>query len=651
MLNITSLKISNITTIKDLTVNFINNECVLISGNNLDDSSQKSNGSGKSSFIECIAVCLTGKPIRDINTKDIVSHDKDYGFVELTLEHHRETIIIKRTISIKKSQTCEILINNVPKVLSDINGYNAFILSYLEVTSEELFNFYLISSDAYRPFLTIPDASKKEIINRFSGASKLDVVSDNLDKNITDNKEIILNYEKIVIRQQAFVSQKEEQLKIALEYNSDDEINIIKFNIQEKKNKLREINVDIKEINKNKNDAVFSLEDNEKLVQSLFKNLNESKASVREIESLIRELKSQRTEKNNEIKTIILENNKKINNLNYKIKEAKLELSHAVNCPNCKHAFVVDSTKTIDETNKLIEECTKEIASLEIYKINESNKNDLECVELLENINECDSIYEEEQEKLNNIKKENDDLAKKISGFETKIQISENSIKSLNNLKLEINKFIDSSDQIIQNEINKKHQNIKKCNELLETEIQELKIQTSNLKTEQEKLQHLTSWLLNFKGFKSYVANLSIKHVQDYTNYFLNLMGSNLSIEIEGYKELSNKKLKEQITTNVFKDGHDIGSYGKLSKGEKARIEICLIIAMQELLNSKSKGLNLLIVDEILSGVDYEGMHSIINALNKLKKTIMIITQLDLDYRPSYIFEKSKGITTLTIKE
>lgn len=41
----------------------------LVFGNNRDNESQQSNGSGKSALIECIAVGLTGSPLRKIKTK------------------------------------------------------------------------------------------------------------------------------------------------------------------------------------------------------------------------------------------------------------------------------------------------------------------------------------------------------------------------------------------------------------------------------------------------------------------------------------------------------------------------------------------------------------------------------------------------------
>lgn len=44
----------------------------LIFGDNRDNESQRSNGSGKSALLECIAIGITGSPLRKIKNEEIV---------------------------------------------------------------------------------------------------------------------------------------------------------------------------------------------------------------------------------------------------------------------------------------------------------------------------------------------------------------------------------------------------------------------------------------------------------------------------------------------------------------------------------------------------------------------------------------------------
>ena len=158
----------------------------------------------------------------------------------------------------------------------------------------------------------------------------------------------------------------------------------------------------------------------------------------------------------------------------------------------------------------------------------------------------------------------------------------------------------------------------------------ELKAQRS---IEQMRLESITAWITNFKRFKSFLANKSIRNIKDYTNLFLETMGSNINVEIEGYRELANKKVKEEITVSVLRDGLSEGSYGKFSGGERGRIDVCNILAIQELinLNSPSGGLDLLICDEIFDSIDSKGLECMIQGLQSLGKTIMIVSQVEIN--------------------
>jgi exonuclease SbcC len=159
-------------------------------------------------------------------------------------------------------------------------------------------------------------------------------------------------------------------------------------------------------------------------------------------------------------------------------------------------------------------------------------------------------------------------------------------------------------------------------------------------------------WEIHFKNFKSHLANKSIKNIEDYTNLFLNSMGSNLAIKIDGYKTLASKKVKEQISTSVLRDGFDSGSYGKFSGGERGRIDICNIVGMQELISLNAghgKGLDMLLADEILESVDVQGMECIINSLQSLGKTIMLVSQNEINTLAEYTLtiQKKNKVSTI----
>src|SRR5690606_17221916 len=100
---------------------------------------------------------------------------------------------------------------------------------------------------------------------------------------------------------------------------------------------------------------------------------------------------------------------------------------------------------------------------------------------------------------------------------------------------------------------------------------------------------------------KSYLANLSLKNIEELVNFYLTKMNTDLSVEIEGYKQ-KGKKITEKITETILRGMTPIGSYNRFSGGERGRIDVASILANQTLINNNAspKGLDLIIIDEVL---------------------------------------------------
>ena len=149
-------------------------------------------------------------------------------------------------------------------------------------------------------------------------------------------------------------------------------------------------------------------------------------------------------------------------------------------------------------------------------------------------------------------------------------------------------------------------------------------------KTEIEKeLCTLREQEQRFGQFKSYLANTKIEALSKITNEFLESIGSDIRINFSGYTTLKTGKVREKISVSLVRDGMDCGSFGKFSEGEKARVNLSSILAMQKLVNSNcddDKGLDLLVLDEILAAVDEEGNAKMFESLNKLGITALVVS-------------------------
>ena len=155
----------------------------LVFGNNRDNESQQSNGSGKSALIECIAVGLTGSPLRRIKNEEIINDKADECWIQLQFinDSSNEVFNVERQLFRKGTSivTCSIQRDGNPidtdeAVQPSVDAYNKYILAKLGISKDELFNNFLLSKFKYQNFLSSPDREKKEIINRFSNGVLVD---------------------------------------------------------------------------------------------------------------------------------------------------------------------------------------------------------------------------------------------------------------------------------------------------------------------------------------------------------------------------------------------------------------------------------------------------------------------------------------------
>lgn len=132
-----------------------------------------------------------------------------------------------------------------------------------------------------------------------------------------------------------------------------------------------------------------------------------------------------------------------------------------------------------------------------------------------------------------------------------------------------------------------------------------------------------------FVQFKSYLANTKIDALSSMMNLILSDLGSDIRVNMSGYTMLKSGAIREKISVSLIRDGIDCGSFGKFSEGEKMRVNLSSIIAMQRLVNGNcdfGKGLDLLVIDELGDSLDETGLASTFSAINKLGLTALVVS-------------------------
>ena len=158
---------------------------------------------------------------------------------------------------------------------------------------------------------------------------------------------------------------------------------------------------------------------------------------------------------------------------------------------------------------------------------------------------------------------------------------------------------------------------------------------------------------LDFVMFKSYIARKKIDALSLIVNDFLEKIGSDIRLKLEGFTVTKTGKLRDKISVQVMRDGIDCGSYHKFSGGEKARLNLACILSLHTLTNSNcedGKGLDFIIIDELLDKSDEMGMATYCDALNKLGQTALLITQggVSEGYPHKLLIVKKQGISTIS---
>ena len=749
MWKLKSIEAENLCAFRSLAYTLQQGVTTLIFGNNKDNDSQQSNGAGKSALLECIAVGLTGSPLRKIRTEEIINDAAEQCRIILHLvnDASNEELIIARSIPRKGASTvaCKLyrggeLVTTDEAVQHSVDAYNKYILEKLGITREELLNNFILSKYRYEDFLSSSDKEKKEIINRFSNGILVDEAIARVEEDIeplsSEQQKIDLELAGIDGRIEMLQEQIAKEVAAGEERGRTRETRISELEeaiaskreyIRTHKEALNGIDATIAEVDKADKelqalessdtsleeclkaiDAMMTLLPNARrtdwnhtlklkkedllLAQSSLENLD---ASVNHAEAVLKEkydafekFKVQYTDfvtqygdKCEEYSTRLQEIEKTLRSLASRLEELRRKrrvisagidelsnkLAGSITCPKCGHEFLVA------QPNFDIEAGTKELR-LRQQQLSEINGN----IEAEQNSTE---EAEMQQSKLNS---ERRTLDSDRSRWEQELSDHERAVCSATSeveraehnrrrTKAEVAAMQDEIDSIRRKAFDEFFGNIDERNATLSRErrkiVEDIRSAECAIETLQETIREVNEMAAEdltlslrktleqekqrsmetakrkfevddkvralevqrerFVQFKTYLANTKIEALSRITNEFLIGIGSDIRIRFDGYTVLKSGKVREKISISLLRDGVDCGSFGKFSAGEAARVNLATILAMQKLVNANcddEKGLDLLVLDEILEAVDEAGLSSMFDALNALGGTVLVVS-------------------------
>ena len=601
MWNLKDIKIQDFFSHVDSEYSFHNDCCTLIVGDNKDRGGN--NGAGKTTLFEAISVALTGRSLRDIKKESFINDEAESCLVKLSLYNNvtkHELEITRQFFRGNKTSKIEIIEDGeINSTITSVNEADKRILELIGIGREDLLRYYIISQDNVYTFFTAADNEKKEILNRITSADLINPLLEELynrKKNLEEKKNE-LSKELVVL------DSKKETL--------DEQLEELKSNIVSSE-ELLDIQNRIKKLEKRKQSY---LEDNNHINDEL-KKLDGKNLDIDKLESKLKKIKKSIEDKKN-----LKDENKKI------IRSAEQDLGGAVVCPKCGENFIPESelNLSVEDTKKILKEAEQENKSIEtaLSKLLEQRK------DIQTEIDEAEEIQDTIRRKKREIKSNEDEIQiidKKI--VNRKKEIIELKKRKENNVAI---KSIEDK--------------IDECERKME-EVQK-KIMPLD-----EELNQVNYWIyyMGKNGFKTYLANKAVSVLEGTVNSYLNKFKSDLSVNINGFKILKDGSVREKIESFVLESGMNPKLFMAMSGGERGRIKLAGILAIQHLINMSlnGNGLNLLILDESLSGIDSEGTMEFVNILENIGSTILLITQNIEDskiFKNVLTVEKKNGVS------
>lgn len=602
-------------------VAFKRGECTVIFGDNRTDRGSLNNGSGKSTLFEAISLALTGDLLpRDtpITRDKAINRERDEAWVTMSLANDvlHQTMEIQRRFYRKRSAKATLFENDRENTqLTSVAEVDKRVLELLGLSREDLLRYYIISQDRQYNFLTAPDTTKKEILNRITNADMLQPVLDAIKADHKAADERVAEYETKILTLDTRRETLEENLR-ELKANNTAEANIAGLVglLEGYINDSLALDKEAKEIRKEFEAEKAKRSDFEQRLEAA-PNFEED---INAAEAKITALKTER--KKNRRAAADLE----------------LALEGVIECPKCGEQFLPNSELNLTpaQIRKIIDQRERDDIKF-VADIQQAEK-------ALEELEAKQRDYEQLASELTRVKRS-------MVAIRERAERLKRQMDEIDRRKADLEKRIEDAKRAVDNDASVK---------TAEAKIKAVKAEIKTAKAELADFRYLAESMafwdfhMGKNGFTTYLANKAIDALTGSANRFLEIMDMDFRLHITPFQTLKNGDARDKMEVFISSDGISTNGYATYSGGERQRVGIAALLGVQRLLNMSTdgRGLDMLLLDESLSGVDSLGTMSIVKTMKRLKTTILLITQNIED--PSFFdsvicVRKIDGVSTL----
>ena len=614
----------------------------------LDDKTKRSNGSGKSSWLESIPYALFGRINKSIKKENIINwKNKKNCWVEFKFSKGTDEYTIHRGI---KPDHLEISHNgrSIPQS-SDVRLFQKMLEE--EILGFDYFNFMglsYINMNSYIPILKMDSGKKRLFLEKTFGLQAFSILNDKSTKKLKVTEDLIYKQKLTAETKQKIIADllanndtlKEQSLKLG---SSSIELKdvLIRYNelIAEHKNSEKELS-DINDEIDNVKNVLVTLRNNYEILKkeelTRFFDILDTKETT--IDATIKEIS---------VETSIVSkrgiiNSERVNalNKNHELIDGKTE------CPTC--GAEINRAHDIEYKNELIELNEKlRVDNLELVELNQK----FVAAKL-----EKDSIAKKRKQlTLNGIESEKMKVLKEeINHTVVKQNMLQESLADMKEIVSRITAMkhkIDLLEDQVKRETDTRDglQSIISGNEVKITDLQN---EHTEIVSSVKRLSGITDYLSYIKflchddNIKTYVISSIIPYLTKQTNHYLSDAGSQFYARFDNW-------LDETI------EGPGIYgcSYGNLSGAESKSIDLALQFAFLDVARIQAGVFpDILILDELLdSSVDSVGLNNLLDIIRARQKDdnakVFLITHrseiADLESDHVYCIEKREGYSYL----
>ena len=482
------------------------------------------NGAGKSTILDALTFSLFGKPFRKINKPMLVNSVNGSDLVtEIEFQSGKNEYKIIRGI---KPGIFEVWQNNIllDQSSSTLDYQNYLENNILKMNYKSFTQIVVLGSSTFVPFMRLPLASRREIIEDILDIQIFSIMNINLKEKLKFSNDDIKDRDyQIDLLEEKVTMQKNFIVNLDLQNQND---------IQEKNNKV----IHFTKIEKEVADKFEQLNQNWETISEEMKQFSTATAKL-----------------------------KKLGNLRGKIQQK-------FSAHKKEHQFFTENTTCPTCTQHINEELRDTKVSEIINSIKELTQGMEEMEEAIKLEEERESNFNELNQKWSSLFNEMQIHQFQISSYQSQIQDLQQEISQLQN------------NNANRNEEDSKLQKLKQS-------LNESKQQMIAVKEERDCLV-AAGQLLKDNGIKTRI----IKRYLPVMNKLINDYLQNMDFYV-------NFMLNENFEETIKSRYRDSFSYESFSEGEKARIDIALLLTWRAIAKLKnSVDTNLLILDEIFDG-------------------------------------------------